>query len=329
VQETVNMEKLLLDHLLKGSKLIEKWCPACHFPLLKKGVTPLLFSPASVSVQGDSSFDSGASEQEDSCQWMPTDGIPYCLSCETHVVTNEFELAFAAEQMSSSHKMSKKGSLLHLMQVPSRPSSPDKANQMKASGKPQLSVFISPSMDETLLATTEEAVKFEGTELTKNTVAELNTETKESEPSLQNTEIERVKAMLIFTMQSRADVSVSTAHQSPLSPLSDAGLGPESEIEKSESNESKEMIPEGETGEVTKRDVKDDNVPAFEETLKFDSNDTIVARQPDDKIREESGNAILDNQDTQHADFLIANNNKSNDEPIESHTAKSVDYNIR
>jgi len=325
------MEKLLLDHLLKGSKLIEKWCPACHFPLLKKGVTPLLFSPASVSVQGNSSFDSGVSEQEDGGQWIPTDGIPYCLSCETHVVTNEFELAFAAEQMSSSHKMSKKGSLLHLMQAPSRPSSPDKANQIKASGKPQLSVFISstPSMDETMLAPTEEAVKLEGTALSKDTVTELNTEYKESEPGLQNTEMERVKAMLIFTMQSRADVSVSTAHQSPLSPLSDAGLEPESETEKFESNDSKAMTSEGVTEEVTKNDEKDDNVPAVEETLKFDSNDAILAKQPDDKLREENGNAILDSQDIQHADYLIANHNKSIDVPMESHTPTIVDYNIR
>jgi len=110
----MGMEELLFEHLMKGSRLLEKRCPACHNQLLKKGVTPVLFSPS--SVHGNSSFESCSSvvDEENEQPWEPIEGLPFCLTCEAHVVTNEFELSFASEMLSSKSKAQKKGALLHL-----------------------------------------------------------------------------------------------------------------------------------------------------------------------------------------------------------------------
>lgn len=205
------MEELLFDHLLKGSRLLEKRCPACHNQLLKKGVTPVLFSPS--SVQGNSSFDSAASEIDDNVgPWEPIEGLPYCLACEAHVVTNEFELSFAAEQLSNNSKMQKKGALLQLMDG-SRPNSPIKSPIRGISSRPKLSVSTdSLFFNEGIVSPSVKDEKDYG----------FTKELEEPSPPHKFTNMQKVKALLIPAMQSRAVVSTTT-DQEPLSPLSDIG----------------------------------------------------------------------------------------------------------
>lgn len=205
----MGMEEVLLEYLLKGSRLLEKRCPACHNQLLKKGVTPVLLSPA--SVHGNSSFESCPSivEEENDKPWEPIEGLPFCLACEAHVVTNEFELSYASETLSNKSKVQKKGALLHLMDG-SRPGSPAKSPIRSGRIKPTLSistesVFFS---EEILLSPAEKDDK--------------DCQVKENvEPSSHHKfpNMQKVKELLIPSMQSRAVVS-TIENQEAFSPLS-------------------------------------------------------------------------------------------------------------
>jgi Sjogren's syndrome/scleroderma autoantigen 1 (Autoantigen p27) len=85
--EDLEIERLLSQKLLEGYVLMERSCPACATPLVKNHVgqdeddAGRELSPFVVPSQ---SFDQ---------PFRPVNGVPFCVSCQAHVVTDESEIS--------------------------------------------------------------------------------------------------------------------------------------------------------------------------------------------------------------------------------------------
>jgi hypothetical protein len=96
------IENLLSEKLMQGYVLLEKSCPSCATPLVKKGLdgndddasatnkavdTPLLVP----SMSFDQPF-------------RPVAGVPFCVACQSHVVTEEAEISILERCDSLKHR---------------------------------------------------------------------------------------------------------------------------------------------------------------------------------------------------------------------------------
>ena len=86
--EEAHIEQLLSEKLLQGYVLLEKACPACMTPLVKRNLEDMqddnvapIEKPIVVPSQ---SFDQ---------PFHPVEGVPFCVACQSHVVTEESEIA--------------------------------------------------------------------------------------------------------------------------------------------------------------------------------------------------------------------------------------------
>jgi len=102
------VERLLSERLLEGFLLLEKACPACSTPLVKEPLDDDQQRPPSTLPGGDgggkltkkdaalirmiNSQESNLSETTKSAH--PIQGIPFCVSCKAHVITDESEVKF-------------------------------------------------------------------------------------------------------------------------------------------------------------------------------------------------------------------------------------------
>ena len=86
------VEQMLSTYLLNGFCLLEKACPACNVPLVKRPATNMMEPLHSISIQG---IDAAI---------PPLAGIAYCVKCHAHVVANTEEFQMVQEHNSSSHK---------------------------------------------------------------------------------------------------------------------------------------------------------------------------------------------------------------------------------
>lgn len=98
------IELLLSEKLMKGYGLLEASCPECRTPLLKKRslkesdrMFENLVVPPVVLPKG--SFKK---------QFKPVEGVPYCVGCTSHVITNEYEISV----LERCDALKNKGSLL-------------------------------------------------------------------------------------------------------------------------------------------------------------------------------------------------------------------------
>lgn len=107
------VEELLSEKLLEGYQLLETACPHCYTPLLVKNKTPVALSPrkplpvsravsphmsvsyVSVQLQPSSSDFAGSptSSVGEQQPFAPVHNVPYCVSCQAHVVTSESHMA--------------------------------------------------------------------------------------------------------------------------------------------------------------------------------------------------------------------------------------------
>jgi hypothetical protein len=100
--EEAQIEQLLSDKLMQGYVLLEKSCPSCATPLVKKGVEDTddprhnaikaMDNPVLVSSQ---SFEQ---------PFRPIAGVPFCVACQSHVVTEEAEISILERCDSLKHK---------------------------------------------------------------------------------------------------------------------------------------------------------------------------------------------------------------------------------
>lgn len=80
------VEDLLSERLLEGYQLIEKSCPECATPLLKMDNNPhevdgnLLNNPVLIPNRNPEK------------PFEPVAGVPLCVACNSHVVTQECEM---------------------------------------------------------------------------------------------------------------------------------------------------------------------------------------------------------------------------------------------
>jgi hypothetical protein len=104
--EEAHIELLLSEKLMKGYLLLEKSCPVCATPLVKNGppgdeendeenVKPLMVP--------SHSFDQ---------PFRPVVGVPFCVSCQSHVITQECEISI----LERCDSLKAKGSILVALQ---------------------------------------------------------------------------------------------------------------------------------------------------------------------------------------------------------------------
>ncbi len=107
----IEIEKLLSEKLLQGYLLLEKACPSCATPLVK------LQTNFSLDKDDDVSYNTSVepvlvpSESFDQ-PFCPVAGVPFCVSCQSHVVTEESEVRL----LEKSDTLKAKGSILVAIQ---------------------------------------------------------------------------------------------------------------------------------------------------------------------------------------------------------------------
>lgn len=125
------VEELLSEKLLEGYSLLDTACPKCVTPLVTKMGTSMSLSPRKkalcmntsgphmsvsyVNVQlQPSSSDFGAAPSSFDAQQRPLEpipNVPYCVSCQAHVVTKEADL----QTLESANAMKDRGSIIVAM----------------------------------------------------------------------------------------------------------------------------------------------------------------------------------------------------------------------
>ena len=98
-----HIEQLLSDKLMQGYVLLEKSCPSCATPLVKQGVDD--------DAEGDISYNAKpvdipvlVSSQSFDQPFRPIAGVPFCVACQSHVVTEEAEISILERCDSLKHR---------------------------------------------------------------------------------------------------------------------------------------------------------------------------------------------------------------------------------
>lgn len=113
-----HVEKLLSEKLLNGFVLLETCCPACSTPLVKNNGLKSSANDSGSNAKKDpfvlpsSSFDQ---------PFRPVAGVPMCVICNSHVVTQESEI----ELLEQCDTLKDKGSILIAMKGSSYSESDD------------------------------------------------------------------------------------------------------------------------------------------------------------------------------------------------------------
>jgi hypothetical protein len=100
--EEDQIEQLLSDKLMQGYTLLEKSCPSCATPLVKK--------EAAVEDKSDPTANKAVeipvlvSSQSFDQPFRPVPGVPFCVACQSHVVTEESEISILERCDSLKHK---------------------------------------------------------------------------------------------------------------------------------------------------------------------------------------------------------------------------------
>lgn len=90
------LEQLLSEKLMQGYVLLETSCPVCSTPLVKNHamVPRNLSSNSSDSMEGGQFAKHVLLPNESFDQpFRPVEGVPICVSCKSHVITQETEVS--------------------------------------------------------------------------------------------------------------------------------------------------------------------------------------------------------------------------------------------
>ena len=105
------IENLLSEKLMDGFVLLEKSCPVCATPLVKSAEIydddDNKIISGSVDVK-PTLVPSGSFEQP----FIPVGGVPFCVSCQSHVITQECEISI----LERCDSLKNKGSILVALQ---------------------------------------------------------------------------------------------------------------------------------------------------------------------------------------------------------------------
>lgn len=102
VNEEEVVERLLSERLVEGFLLLEKACPACATPLVKRNSFSPKHSLDHVIQEYDNfTYGAGVDTVAYESPIQPLLGVPFCVSCQAHVVTtpDEVQLLEAADHL--------------------------------------------------------------------------------------------------------------------------------------------------------------------------------------------------------------------------------------
>jgi hypothetical protein len=85
--DEVHIEQLLSEKLMEGYVLLEKSCPVCSTPLVKNQHDDEEDDPVEKEIE-PVMIPKGSFTQP----FHPVDGVPYCVACTSHVITQESEI---------------------------------------------------------------------------------------------------------------------------------------------------------------------------------------------------------------------------------------------
>jgi hypothetical protein len=108
-EEEQLVEQKLSEKLMDGFLLLEKACPCCATPLVKQEESAdlsILLQQHAVSnaetksyqKSSDASASSRSTQQQLQATVTPIAGIPFCVTCQAHIVTNEVEAVALQER---------------------------------------------------------------------------------------------------------------------------------------------------------------------------------------------------------------------------------------
>ena len=84
-----HIEQLLSEKLMEGFVLLEKSCPICATPLVKNQTSDEDEEPVESEKEMEPvMIPSGSFTQP----FKPVEGVPFCVSCNSHVITQESEI---------------------------------------------------------------------------------------------------------------------------------------------------------------------------------------------------------------------------------------------
>jgi len=109
------IEERLSERLLQGFVLLEKNCPVCATPLVKN--QPKHSDDDAYEPTREPMMVSSASFEQ---PFNPVDGVPFCVACSSHVVTQESEV----QLIQHSNTLKRKGSIVVALQSAGTTDSP-------------------------------------------------------------------------------------------------------------------------------------------------------------------------------------------------------------
>lgn len=98
-----HIEQLLSEKLMEGFVLLEKSCPICSTPLVKNQTSDEEEEPVEKDME-PVMIPSGSFTQP----FKPVEGVPFCVSCNSHVITQESEISI----LEKSDSLKGKGGIL-------------------------------------------------------------------------------------------------------------------------------------------------------------------------------------------------------------------------
>jgi hypothetical protein len=139
-EESINearLEQLLSEKLMQGYVLLEASCPVCSTPLVKNHhMVPKSLSMKSESFEGGTFKKNVLLPQESFDQpFRPVEGVPICVSCKSHVITQETEISILEQCDSLRDKGSIYVALKEVKEGPSAGGSDDENHQPQANNK--------------------------------------------------------------------------------------------------------------------------------------------------------------------------------------------------
>lgn len=105
--DAARVEDLISDRLMKGYSLLNSACPSCSTPLIKNDRGIDAPGAAGVNLAG-AKFPIVVSSDSFDQPFIPVIGVPFCVSCQSHVVTQESDV----DALESSESFKEKGSIL-------------------------------------------------------------------------------------------------------------------------------------------------------------------------------------------------------------------------
>jgi hypothetical protein len=108
----MEVERIISEKLLRGFTLLSGACPVCSTPLIKNEKEKKTQDQASLQHSEYNKFPIIVSSESFDQPFHPVKGVPFCVICHAHVVTNEGDV----DALERSESFKEKGSILVALQ---------------------------------------------------------------------------------------------------------------------------------------------------------------------------------------------------------------------